>query len=155
MNKNFDLVLLLFGTFSLFTEHGNTRAYSFSHTLPSVTTRGDAHTLCVLSHTDTWRSDCCPLSDPRIQRSWQTAILAGSQRSSRAAILVCSAVIALSWRPLVNFALSRRPLVNFTLKRLSFGIVCTSADLVLSRRSSLLSNPLVYLVVLWVKIFVG
>ena len=33
------------------TEHGHTWTYGFSHTLPSVTTRGDAHTLCVLSHT--------------------------------------------------------------------------------------------------------
>ena len=75
----------------------------FSHTLPSVTTSGDARTLCVLSHTDTFRSNCCPLSDPRRQRSWQAAILAGinprGQRSSRAAILIHSAVIALSWRP--------------------------------------------------------
>ena len=70
------------------TEHGNTWTYGFLyHTLPSVTTRGDAHTLCVLSHIDTCRSDCSSLSDPFRQRSWQ------------AAILVRSAVIALSRRP--------------------------------------------------------
>ena len=37
----------------------------FPHTLPSVTT----HTFCVLSHTDTCCSNCCPLSDPCRQRS--------------------------------------------------------------------------------------
>ena len=47
------------------TEHGNTWTHSFPHTLPSVTT----HTFCVLSHTDTCCSNCCPLSDPCRQRS--------------------------------------------------------------------------------------
>ena len=67
----------------------------FSHTLPSMTTSGDAHMLCVLLHPDTCRSDCCPLSDPRRQQSWQPAIL------------VRSAVIALSRQPslLATFAL--------------------------------------------------
>ena len=69
------------------TEHGNTWTYGFSNTLPSVTTCGDAHTLCVLLHTNTCRSNCCPLRDPCRQRSWQ------------AAILVRSTVIALSRRP--------------------------------------------------------
>ena len=77
------------------TEHGNTWTYGFSHTLPSVTMRRDTHTLCVLSHTDTCCSDCCPLSDPHRQRSSQTAIL------------VRSAIIALLRRPslLVTIAL--------------------------------------------------
>ena len=105
----------------------------FSHTLPSVTTSGDAHTLFVLSHPDTCCSDCCPLNDPR------------RQQSSRASILVRSAVNALSWRPSLSWRLTH----------LSFGIVCTFADLALLHLSSLLSNPLVYLVVKWVKIFVG
>ena len=42
----------------------------FFHRLPSVTMHRDAHTLCVVLHTDTCHSDCCPLSN-------QTAILTG------------------------------------------------------------------------------
>ena len=71
------------------TEHGNTWTYGFSNTLPSVTMSGDAHTLCVPSHSDTCRSDRCPLSDPR----WH--------RPSRTAILICSVVIILLRRPLL------------------------------------------------------
>ena len=122
------------------TEHGNTWTYGFLyHTLPSVTTRGDAHTLCVLSHIDTCRSDCSSLSDPFRQRSWQ------------AAILVRSAVIALSRRPslLATIALLETHALVF------WHCLHPCRPRALFHRSSLLSNPLVYLVVRWVKIFVG
>ena len=111
----------------------------FSHTLPSVTTSGDAHMLCVLSHPDTCRSDCCSLSDPRRQQSWQPAIL------------VRSAVIALSRQPslLATFALLETHALVF------WHCLDPCGPRALFRRSSLLSNPLVYLVVRWVKIFVG
>ena len=59
----------------------------FSHASKCDNARGRAQALCVLSHTDTCRSNCCPLNDLCRQRSWQ------------AAILVCSAVMALSWQP--------------------------------------------------------
>ena len=115
MNKNCDLVLFLFGTFSLSrplgftlhfscsklvcgknkgspvalqhpctlstsTQHGNTwtRSLFFQHASKCDNECGDAHTLCVLLQTDTCRSDCCPLSNPRRQWSSRAAILTGS-----------------------------------------------------------------------------
>ena len=59
----------------------------FFHRLPSVTMHRDAHTLCVVLHTDTCHSDCCPLSN-------QTAILTSidprEHRSSSAQPLLLS-----------------------------------------------------------------
>ena len=60
------------------TEYDNTWTHGFSHTLPSVTTHGHAHMVCILLHTDNCRSDCFPLSDLQRQRSLQAAILASS-----------------------------------------------------------------------------
>ena len=121
------------------TEHGNTWTYGFSNTLPSVTMSGDAHTFCVPSHSDTCRSDRCPLSDPR----WH--------RPSRTAILICSVVIVLLRRPLllVTIALLETHALVF------WHCLHPCRPRALFHRSSLLSNPLVYLVVRWVKIFVG
>ena len=79
------------------TEHGNTWNHGFSHTLPSVTTHGNAHALCVLSHIDSCNSNRCPLSDPR----------PFSRYRSLAA----------------TFALSQRPSLSWRLTR-TFGIHC-------------------------------
>ena len=109
------------------TEHSNTWTHArfFAHTSKCDDVRGYKHVLC-LSHSDTCRCDCFPL-----QRSSKTAIPTGN-------LLSCYHPLA------VTFAL---------LETYKLGIVYTLADLTLSRQSSLLSNPLVYLVVCWVQIF--
>ena len=84
MNKNFDLVLFLFGTFSLFTEHGNTRAYSFSHTRKCDNAWGCTHALCPLAHRHLMQR---LLSS---QRSSHTVILADSDPRRQPVILTGS-----------------------------------------------------------------
>ena len=74
------------------TEHSNT--WTHAHMLPSVMTNGATNTLCVLSHSDTCNRDYSPFSDPC------------RQQSSQAVILAHSAVIALSWRPLLSWRLT-------------------------------------------------
>ena len=61
-----------------------------------LTTRGDTHPLCVLSlsHTDTCRSDYCPLSDPRRQRSSPAQPFSLSRGDLR------------SWRPSLSWRLT-------------------------------------------------
>ena len=72
------------------TEHSNTWTYGFSHTLPSVTTREDVHTLWFLSHPDICCSDCCPLGYPHRQQSSSTQPLSLSCGDLR------------SWRPCIT-----------------------------------------------------
>ena len=87
------------------------------------------HTLCVISHTETCCSDCCPLTDPWRQQSLQ---------------LSCSCSVVATIAPGDLHCLGESH---------TFGSPCALADLAFSRHSSLLSNPLVYLVFWWVKIF--
>ena len=115
----------------------------FPHASNCDNTQGYAHTLCPLTHRHLPQRLLSP------QWSLQTVILAGSDphghRSSSAQLLSFSRGDLRSWRPLLSWRLTH----------LSFGIVCTLADLTLFCRSSLLSTPLVYLVVWWIKISVG
>ena len=71
----------------------------------------------------------------------------GRQRFSQASILVRSAVIALSQRPSL--------LATIALLETHALVLRHCLHLALFHRSSLLSNSLVYLIVQWVKIFVG
>ena len=125
--------------------------YGFSHTLPSVTTRAGMRTRSVSSRTPTLAaatvvpSAILADSDPGRQRSSWASILAGSDPRPLSRYRSLAA----------TFAPGARPSLSWRLTHLSFGIVCTLADLTLFRRSRLLSNPLVYLVVRWVKVFVG
>ena len=77
------------------------------------------HALCPLTHRH--------LPQQLLSPHWSlwAAILVGSQRSSRAAILVCSAFITL-------LGDLQQTSLFWRLTRLSFGIVCTPADLALS-----------------------
>ena len=112
----------------------------FSHTIPSERMCRDAHMLCVLSHTDmyTCRSECCPLSNPRRQRSSWAVIFMGSdphgQRSSWAAILMGS-----DPRPLSHY---RSLVVTFapgSLRSLGDSCTCLLALSALLRTSSSLA----------------
>ena len=97
----------------------------FPHASECDNTRTCTHA-CVLMHTNTCRSDCCPLSDPCKQQSSPTQL----------------------------FSLSCGDLCSFRDSHtVGPGIVCALADLTHLRRSSSLRNPLVNLVVWWVKIF--
>ena len=128
MNKNCDLVLFLFGTFSLSRPLGFTLHFSCSK-LVCGKNKGSPVALqhpCTVStstqHGNTWtharffpHASKCDNARGRThrhlpqrllspQRSLQPVILVG-QRSLQAAILVRSAIIALSLRPSANFTL--------------------------------------------------
>ena len=161
------MTLLLFGTFSLSRSLGFTLHFScsklvcckikavlsscsihvpyphraqqymdlrfFPHASKCDNERGRAHALCPLTHQHLLQRLLFP------QRSSQTVILVRSAITYRS--------LAATFTPGDHRSLGDSALV--------FGVVCTLADLTLFRRSSLLNNPLVYLVVQWVKIFVG
>ena len=156
------LTLLLFGTFSLSQPLGFTLHFSCCK-IKAVLSFCSIHVLYPYPHrawqqmdlrffphaskhkcdnacTDTCRSDCCPLRDPCRQQSWQAAILAGidPRRLSR------YRSFAATFTPG-----DRRSLGDHAL------VLWHCLHLALFRRSSLLSNPLVHLVVRWVKIFAG
>ena len=149
MNKNFDSVLFLFGTLSLSRLLGFTLHFSCSklvcYKIKAVLSSCSIHVpyphrarqhldTRFFSHTskcdNVWgcKHTLCPLTHQHLSQR-----LLSPQRSSQAAILAHSAIITLL----------RWPLFFWRLTHLSFGIVCTLADLALFRRSSLLSNPLV------------
>ena len=100
---------------------------------PNASKRDNTWGLCVLSHTDACWSD---MLSP--QRSSRTLILTGSDPRPLSLYRSLAATIAL---------LESHALVVWHCLYLT--------DLMLFRCSSLLSNPLVCLVVWWVKIFVG
>ena len=77
--------MFLFGTFSLFTEHGNTRAYIFfPHSSKCDNARGCGHALCPLAHQHLTQQLLSP------QRSSHTAILADSDPRRQPVILTGS-----------------------------------------------------------------